>query len=310
MRTSLFLALPSLFLSVARGRMSSWLCLSLLLFVPIGSMAQWPAGKGNGYANLSFTYLRYHEVIDRASFQNGFEHHPIERYVSDHTLNAYLRVGVSDQFTVVTSVPFKFLATGDKLLEAPDDRYSSDTVEAGNLNTLGNLRIGGSYSLHSGTYNWSVKLMMGLKTASYQHATGLRSGYDAYYASPRILVGRGWEKWYFSASVGYRYKTNGYSDELVSSNEFGYKWDRGKGKKTWFTFTMGALVPVTKGRHEDRNSVHTGLYRDREGFVDPGLKIDHYLSKHWALTLSSIGAVWARHGGNELTYTGGISYEW
>ncbi len=283
----------------------------IVFFLWIGPLsAQWPQGKGHAYTNISFTYLRYHEVIDRATLSDGFEHHSIERTVSDHTLNAYVEYGISERFTAKAALPFKLLRTGSELHEARDDRYTGDTVEAGSLNALGNIRLGGSYLLHQGDWNWSAELIGGMRSASYQHPTGLRSGYDAWYVTPRISAGKGWGKWYLSASLGYRYKTNGYTDDLVSNNELGYKWKRGEGKDTWFIFTMGALIPVNEGSYDDRNSVHTGLYRDEEGFVDPGLKINHYLNEHWAINLSSIGAIWARHGGNELTYTGGVSYEW
>lgn len=282
----------------------------LLLLLSCDLSAQWAQGKGNAYTAFSFTYLRYHEVIDGANFRNGFEHHSIERYVSDHTLTTYIEYGLSDRFTAVLDLPFKIQRTGDELLEAPDDRYTADTVASGRLNAFGNLRSGFTYALSSGTYHWALELMAGMRTASYRAPSGLRSGYDAWFATPRLSVGRGWEDLYFSASLGYRYKTNGYADDLVSRNEVGYKWQRGEHQRTWFIFTMGALIPVTKGGYDDGNSVHTGLYRDREGYVDPGLKINHYLSEHWAINLSSIGAIWARHGGNELTYTGGVSYEW
>lgn len=284
--------------------------LLLFLFSAFGLKAQWPQGKGHAYTNISFTYLRYHEVLDGANLRNGFRHHSIERTVSDHTLNAYIEYGLTDRFTAVAELPFKILRTGEKLHEAPDDIYTSDTVESGSLNDLGNLRLGGTYLLHDGDFKWSFELMGGMKTASYQNPTGLRTGYDAWYMSPSILVGKGWEKVYFSASLGYRFKTNGYADDLLSRNELGYKWQRAPGKKTWFIFTMGAMIPMTEGDYDDGNSVHTALYRDEEGFVDPGLKINHYLNEHWAINISSIGAIWARHGGNELTYTGGVSYEW
>ena len=270
----------------------------------------WPQGKGNGYLQLSFTYLRYHEVIQTFNLENGFEHYGLKRYVNDHTLNGYLEYGLSDRLTFVGTVPYKILSTGDELRDAKDGRYPEDTVSAGNLNTLGNVNLGIRYLLNEGDLLWSAQLMTGLNTSEYEHATGLRSGYDAWYFTPRIQAGKSWGDWYFSASLGYRYKSNGYAHDLVSDNEIGYGWNRGEDKTTWFIFTMGAEVAVTNGFYDDRNSVHTGLYRDEEGFIDLGLKVNHYLNEHLALNLSSIGAIWARHGGNELTYTAGVSWEW
>ncbi|PSR06285.1 MAG: hypothetical protein BRD49_01300, partial [Bacteroidetes bacterium SW_10_40_5] len=45
----------------------------------------------------------------------------------------------------------------------------------------------------------------------YRLPTGLRSGYDAWYFTPKIQFGKSWGKTYFSSSLTYRYKTNGYA---------------------------------------------------------------------------------------------------
>ncbi len=270
----------------------------------------WPQGEGGGYFNLSFTYLKYHELISDVDLENGFQHHGLKRAVSDHTLNAYMEYGVSDRFTALADVPYKFLSTGNELMKAPHDPYPEDTVEAGRLQALGNVRLGGRYLLSRGDFLWSAQLMLGMKSASYHNATGLRSGYDAWYATPRIQVGKGWGKTYFKASLGYRYKTNGYANDLISDNEFGYKWQRGAEKATWFIFTMGAQIPLSAGKYSDRNSIHTGTYRNGEGFVDPGLKINHDISKGLTLNIAAIGAIWARYGGNNMTYTAGLAYDW
>ena len=261
--------------------------------------------------NLSFTYLRYQEVINGSLFDpGGFDKLYLKRTVSDHTLNGYLEYGLSDRFTMIANVPFKFLKTGNDVRSLSQDPFPNDTLQSGTLNTPGNINIGGRYLLHRGDYLWSVQMIGGFNSAAYQNKSGLRSGYDAWYVTPKVQFGRGFGKTYFSASIGYRFKTNGYADDLVTDNEFGYKWERNSGYPTWFVLTFGAELPLTNGSHDDQNSDQTGLYRDEEGFVDPGLKINHYLSDHWAINISSIGAIWAKHGGNQLTYTAGISYEW
>ncbi len=287
--------------------------LAVLAIEAMSGMARaqpWPQGKGQGYVNLSFTYLRYTEIIDRFKPKTLWQNHAIKRAVSDHTLNGYIEYGVTDRLTAIGNIPYKFLKTGDHLRPAPDDRYPGDTVAAGSRNGTSNIDIGGRYLLSEGALLWSVQLITGLNSAFYDHPTGLRSGYDTWYVTPRIQTGKGWGKTYFSASLGYRHKSNGYASDLISDNEFGYKWQRSGEKKTWFIFTMGAEIPVTTGNYDDRNSVHTGLYRDEEGFVDPGLKINHYFNEHLALNLSSVGALWTWHGGNSLTYTAGVAYEW
>lgn len=271
----------------------------------------WPQEKGKGYMALSFTYLRYHEVINGSLFDNnGFEKLELHRTVSDHTLNGYFEYGITNRLTAIGNVPFKLLKTSEELRSTKEDLSPSDTIAAGSFNTLGNVDLGARYLIHEGDFLWSIQLMSGLKTASYRHESGLRSGYAAWYLTPQVQFGRSWGQTYFSSSLGYRYKTNGYADDLVTDHEIGYQWARPSGHPTWFIFTFGAELPLTEGNFDDQNSSQTGLYRDEEGFVDPGIKINHYFSDHWAVNLSSIGAIWARHGGNELTFTAGVSYDW
>lgn len=271
----------------------------------------WPQGKGNGYFNLSFTYLKYNEVINGSLLaSNGFDKLPLKRSVSDHTLNGYLEYGISNRLTAIANVPIKLLKTGNEVRSLNNDPFPEDTLTSGSLNTLGNINIGARYLIARGELLWSVKVNSGIRSADYQHNTGLRSGYDAWYVTPSVQTGKSWGKTYFSASLGYRFKSNGYAHDLVTDNEFGYQWQRKSGLPTWFIVTAGAVLPITNGSHDDQNSKQTGLYRDEEGFVDPGLKINHYLTKRLSVNISSIGALWAWHGGNQLTYTAGVSYEW
>ncbi len=285
-----------------------------LLFTFLADYLQaglWPQGKGNGYFNVAFTYLKYNEVINGSLFgQDGFDKLPLKRSVSDHTLNGYLEYGISDRLTVIANVPFKLLKAGEKVRSLKNDPFAKDTLTNGTLNTLGNINIGARYLIARNELLWSLQLTSGVRSAAYQHNTGLRSGYNAWYLTPKLEAGKSWGKTYFSTSLGYRYKSNGYAHDLVTDNEFGYQWRRSSGRSTWFILTAGAVLPVTEGRHDDKNTEQTGLYRDEEGFVDPGLKINHYITERWSINISSIGALWARHGGNQLTYTGGISYEW
>lgn len=283
---------------------------SLLLMQP-ATAGVWPQGEGNGYFNLSFTYLRYHEVINGSLFQeNGFNITKLNRTVQDHTLNGYLEYGLSDRLTVIANVPYKIQRTEDALESTPTSRFAVDTLPAGSLNALGNVRLGGRYLLHKGKGLWAVQLVGGFNTATFEQANGLRTGYDAWYVTPRIQWGKSWGKTYVSTSLGYRYKSNGYAHDLISDNEFGYCWTRSSGKPTWFILTFGANLAVTNGVYDDQTARQTGLYQDEEGFVDPGLKINHYFTEHLALNVSAIGAIWAWKGGNQLTYTAGVAYDW
>jgi hypothetical protein len=76
--------------------------------------------------------------------------------------------------------------TEDALESTPTSRFAGDTLPAGSLNALGNVRLGGRYLLHRGEGLWSVQLIGGFNTSTFRQNTGLRTGYDAWYVTPRI----------------------------------------------------------------------------------------------------------------------------
>ncbi|MFB6258598.1 MAG: hypothetical protein ABEH38_07880 [Flavobacteriales bacterium] len=301
--------MKKLFFTRAMGFKKGFFLLLAFLFA-LPAFSTWPQGAGKGYFNISFTYLRYHELIDGADLQNGFQHHALQRTVSDHTLNAYFEYGLTERLTLMGDIPYKIMRTGAELHETKAYPYPGDTVQAGRLNAMGNVVLGGRYLLSKGDLLWSAQLMVGMKSAQYQEASGLRSGYDAWYATPRLRLAKGWGGTYLEASFGYRYKTNGYTNDLISDNEFGIRIPRSKDRETWIIIPFGAELPLGQGGYDDGRSVHTGTYRNGEGFVDVGLKVNHELYKGLTLNLATLGALWARHGGNEMTLTAGISYDW
>lgn len=291
-----------------RAKKSLFLFLACVL--SLNGLSTWPQGEGKGYFNLSFTYLQYHELIDGADLQSGFQHHGLQRTVSDHTLNAYFQYGVTDRLTLVGNIPYKVMRTGKELRDTEAYPYPGDTIESGRLNALGNIALGGRYLLARNDLLWSAQLVLGMKSAQYQERTGLRSGYDAWFATPRLQLAKSWGGTYFRSSLGFRYKTNAYANDMITDNEFGIRIPRAKDRETWVIIPFGAELPLERGGYDDGESVHTGTYRDREGFVDIGLKVNHELYQGLTLNFSALGALWARHGGNEMTLTAGLAYDW
>jgi hypothetical protein len=283
--------------------------LLLLVFLPLLSLAgAWTQEKGSGFQQLSFTYLKYNGLINGSD--DGSR---LKREISDFTLQHYLEYGWSDRLTLLTVLPFKLLNAADKLenIDPEKDLFSNDTAEAGTLNALSNVFIAFKYSLinkGSGSV-LSAQLKIGAPTGSYQNHSGLRSGYDSWLITPSLLWGKGLENSYISSEAGFQYKTNDYAHNLLANVEVGIKM-QWKNTHTWLVLVMDALVPVTDGEYDDKNAVHTGMFQDEEGFVSPGIKINHYLHPNWIVTFGTYGAFWADHGGNSPTMNFGLAYEW
>lgn len=281
--------------------------LLLLLLINLRVFAgAWTQKKGHGYEQLSFTYLRYNSLLNGADGTSL-----LKREVTDLTLQNYLEYGLTDKLTLITVVPFKLLETGEEIrnIDPEEDLYPNDTIAAGNLNGLSNVTIAFKYALKTGSSVLSAQLKAGTGNSEYDHATGLRTGYDCWQIAPSLLYGKGWNKSYLSSELGFQYKTNDYADNLIANIEVGTKveWF---GAKTWFIFVFDALIPVNAGGFDDRNAVHTGMFQDGEGFVSPGIKINQYLSEHFIVNFATYGAVWADHGGASPTLNFGLAYEW
>ncbi|MCF8233251.1 MAG: hypothetical protein K9G67_04805 [Bacteroidales bacterium] len=281
--------------------------LSAFLFISSFAYAggPWIEGKGSGYFQLSYTYLKYDRLL------NGWNNpvSDLKREVSDFTLQAYFEYGLTDRMQLNVVLPYKFLRTGDALLKAPDDLYPADTVAAGTLNHFSNLSAGLKYLLLDKNLKVAAKFMVAANTSEYDSLTGLRSGYDAWYFAPSFSIGRGYPRSYYFAEMGFRFKTNNYSNDLLFAGEYGYRWGLFGDAETWTIIALEAVIPSGKGGYNDDRSGHTGLYMNEEGYISPGFKLNQQLGYGLYLNLAVYGAIWADHHGAAPTYNAGLAYK-
>ena len=271
----------------------------LISFLPIFVHAgAWTKAKGEGYSQLSFTYIKSHSLF----LEDGRDLE-LRRDVTDMTLQGYLEYGLTDKFTLLGVLPFKFTSTGDELF--PTTQFK-DTLEAGSLSGLSNIMIGFKQRLFNKKYVGSFQLTFESWHSRYDAPTGLRTGYESMALSPSFLIGRGWDKTFFSAELGIKYRTNSLSHQWKAGIEVGRKF----GDKTWIIAVVDDLESFHTGKSFNGNAEHTGLYVNNQESFSYGAKFIHSISDSWAVNLAGYGAF----AGNKVAHfpalVAGISYEW
>lgn len=265
----------------------------------------WTKPKGSGYAQIGVTYLNYSKL-----FGNLGPSIDLRREVTDLTIQGYLEYGITDKLTVIGILPFKYVKTGDDVLESDyfndANRFSDTLLPAGNLFGAGNTRVGLRYNFINKKYLLSGELNVESGLSSYECATALRAGTSAWAIEPSVSFGRGWNKVYFFVENAFRYRTNNYSHETNHAIEVGYK----PLKKTWLAFrTEGRVSLKNQVATEDNRDIHTGLTPNNQQYVGYGFKVAQEVGGGFSLNLGFFG------GFGELVAAApslnfGISYQW
>ena len=266
----------------------------------------WPQKKGGSYQQVSFTHLKYSSL-----FNQELGNRELKREITDLTFQHYMEYGITDKITFISVLPFKYLSSSDEVrdIDPEEDILSMDTANSGTLQGLSNLSFAGKFLIKQNKYVSSFQLTVGTSTAKFQNETGLRTGFDCWLITPSFHLGRGWGGTYLTGEMGYQFKSNNYSDNIILNLEYGgvMKWNK---MKTWFIFAVNSVIPIKDEKYLDGRSIQTGLYQNGTGYISPGIKINHYFTDHFAINLGGYGAFWADLNARAPTLNAGISYEW
>lgn len=267
----------------------------------------WTRPKGGGYAQIGVTYIGYSTLFDG----NG-DIVNLRRKVTDFTTQGYLEYGITNKLTGIAIVPFKYVTTGDEVLESDyfndASKFSDTLLPSGSLFGPGNIKLGLRYNFINKKYIFSGELNAEYGYVSYDCATALRTGYDAWVIEPQLSFGRGWNKVYFFAEGSFRYRTNNHSNELNGAVEIGYKFIK---SRTWIAFRSEGRKSLKDGSFDNNNNrlLHTGLTPNNQEYVGYGIKVAQPIGNHFAINLGLFGGM-----GHWVAATPsinfGISYQW
>lgn len=253
----------------------------LYLFLVVSSISAfsqspWTQEKGKAYVQLSYTTIpSYSELF-------GDPAYPTERKINDNTLQLYVEYGISDKTTLIGNLPFKMVSSND-LVQASTITFTTEDSQA----ALGNIQLGIKHNFYKKEWLISGQLLVEANTGTYEEASGLRTGYDAWTFTPLISVGHTYNKWYMQAYTGVDIRTNDYSSNFKFGGEIGNR------VKDWLILTGfidfsasfengDVLTPV--------NNALTGLYVNDQSYYAFGVKLIGEFSENFGATFGFGGA--------------------
>lgn len=295
-------------------RIFGFLMLFCLLFsVQQSSQAQqvWTKKKGELYTHLGSSFGGYSSV-----FSEGTTGLALPRFVTDLTIDNYTEYGILDNFVATLQVPLRVISTSSQLNEdailpivAGGD---SMPLPAGTLTALGNIRLGLTYGImQDKAFRMAFKLNTMFNTATYNEELGLRSGPSTWGFCPLIIAGYGHKYFFTSSELGFNFRTNGYSNQLISNTQIGTTIK----ENYYIILTINLLTPIKPTNYDKESEerlrlYQTGVFHNNQQYLSPGLKFGCNLNSNWSLWAGvGVGGGVANEVGQALGVNLAVSYQ-
>jgi hypothetical protein len=238
----------------------------------------------------------------------------MRRNVTDFTAQAYIDFGLTDRLTMVAQLPFKYVATSDKIANS-DTVSFTDTVPNGGLFGLNNVMLGFKYTIIDKKVKFAVGLNAEANVAKYDSLTTLRTGPSTFVIHPYLSVGGSFykDKFYTLLDVGYRVRLKDYSDEIDFNFELGFSWNF----KTYFIANVVGRFSAQNGSydnnvtplHPNGRDLHTSLNPNNQEYIGYGLKFIQKF-KHGIHLNAGVYVGSGKMVAAAPNYNLGIAYEW
>ncbi len=273
--------------------------LYLFICLPFVALAQspWVAEKGKGYMQIGFTTIGPYS--DLFAKDNTYS---LTREVSDRTIQLYGEYGIGSSTSVLASLPFKMMETGEQLLQS-----TTNPNAAGSFTSLGNIQIAARHNFINKDFVLSGQLTMELPTAGYDEPTGLRGGLEALSVIPSLSVGKGFEKFYGYLSSGVAIRSNDYSSDFRLGGELGYKVL----EQVYLIAVLDVVSNFENGNAvESPTQLQSGLYLNNQSFFAYGFKTIIGFNSNFGIT----GAFYGAGSGNLIAKSPSLNvgayYKW
>lgn len=269
----------------------------LILFITFSVFAQspWTQKKGEAYLQLTYTTIPSYSTLF------GNPEYNTERKINDNTLQLYTEFGLSDKTTLIANLPLKMVASNEVTSPTITPFTTEDSQTA-----LGNLQLGVKHNFYNKKWLISGQLLLEANTGTYEDASGLRTGYDAWTITPTFIVGRGFNNWYLQAFTGVDIRTNEYSSAFKLGGEAGYKaldW-------LWIAGFLDGVASFQNGDFLDpTNNRLTGLYVNNQSYAAFGVKLIGEFDKNFGVNAGFGGAFDGRNVAKSPALSLGLYYK-
>lgn len=244
--------------------------LTLIIWMCIGAIdsigqSPWLPEKGGYFYQVSYTVIPEYASL----FHHDHDDFQTSRKVSDQTLQLYGEHGLSGKFSLLVSVPFKMLRSGDLNPAYPFD--PAEIPPASTVNTIGNAQLGIKYKLLASKWVSAVQLKVELPANTPPgETTGLYPGYNAFAFAPLASIGRGWNRTYFYYYLSYVSRTQGFDDKLDTGLEGGWNFSN----RFFLIGYFSLLKSINNGTKTPWSpEKQFGLYTPNQEYTAYGLKL-------------------------------------
>lgn len=262
------------------------------------TQSPWVRSKAGFYLQAVWQSIPRYEAL----YSERGKEQPLDRRLTESTLQLYGEYGVTRNTTVIVSLPYRFQRAGQFLGNSPQPLTS-----AGSLTGLGNVSLGIRQTIVRGHWPLTGSLRVDLPIDRHNNDAGLRTGYPSLTVLPMLSTGNGFAKTYWFAYVGYALRTRDYHAYTDVGLEAGYHF-----RKVW-AIAFSELVLPTPGDGEpalSASNLRTGLYVDEQGYWSLGLKGIFEIHRFWGLTVSAAGAGWGRLVPQRPAFGLGAYFKW
>ncbi|RLD54313.1 MAG: hypothetical protein DRJ05_14915 [Bacteroidetes bacterium] len=278
------------------------LFLLLFLFYSISVFAggPWTPGKKHGFLQIQTTFpaTPYNQLfISDGSILE------LNRGVMDITIQAFLEYGINEKFSLITSLPYKFVSTNNEI----NLNSELPLLPEGSLSGLGNYEMALKYKFLDKTYISAVSVKAEFNTSSRDLEKGLATGYDASGYSLFWHIGRSFgARFYSFFESGYTLRTNDFSNDFRFVLEAGYQ----PANNFWLAIVFDKKQSMENGNYNDNNLQQTGLYTNNQEFFAFGLKTSYGLKSKIGFSASTFGAFSGNYVAHSATFNIGVFKKW
>ena len=234
----------------------------LFLFISFSMFSQspWTKDKGDLFINISYTTIADYNALF------GDPDYTIAGTITDRTYQVYGEYSLTDKTSLLFNIPFKSIENNgltNPCLVAPCAEYSNKKA------AFGNIFVGLKHQFYNNGWVLAGQFITETNTSSYDDATGIRTGSDAFTFTPQLLAGKSFGKTFLQTQIGVDLRTNNYSNNFKIGGEFG-------GKITQNIWLIG-YVDVVKSFEDGNiilpaNNLATGLFVNNQEYGAYGLK--------------------------------------
>jgi hypothetical protein len=257
------------------------------------AQSPWTQEKGKFYTQFSFsTIANYDEIF-------GDPEYKTDREITDNSLQLYVEYGVSSKTTLILNLPIKFIKTGDAVNVNTFITEDSKTA-------IGNISLGLKHQFYNKKWIISGQLNVEATTGTFETASGIRTGQDAWTFTPTLNIGRSFDKFYVQAFIGIDLKTNNYSNNFKIGGEIGTKVH----SKIWLVGFVDIVSSFSDGDvNLPLSNFGTALYINNQEYGAFGLKAIGEFTNSFGGVLSFGSAFSGNNVAKEAALTVGIYHK-